>query len=81
MANTITVTKMASTTEQLNIVIAETIESLENDGYVITEVSDTREILKSCTIQKKKGYAESEEETELYNYIFAKDVIGIKEEL
>ncbi len=81
MANTITVTKMASTAEQLNVVIAETIESLENDGYTITEVSDTREILKSCTVYKKKWYAESEKETELYNYIFAKDIVAIREEL
>ncbi|MBP5598404.1 MAG: hypothetical protein J6Y02_23760 [Pseudobutyrivibrio sp.] len=81
MTNTVIITKMASTTEQLNTVMSKTIEELENEGYIITETSDTKEILKTCTIQKKKGYQDEENTTEVYNYVFAKDIVAVKEEL
>lgn len=75
------VTKSASTTEQLNNVIFKTIADMEEQGYEVTDTSTASALLKSVNIVKKKGYDDEEIINITLNYIFTKDVNCIKEEL
>ena len=78
--NLVSITKSASTTEQLNNVIEDVIEDLEEQGYEVSDTSTTASLLKSITI-KKKSDQWGDEYNISFNYIFTKDVNAVKEDL
>lgn len=76
LTNTITLTKSAATSEQLNAVMGDTIAYLEDQGYNITNVSEENRAIKSITIKKENGVTNIS-----FNYFWTQNVLAEKEEL